>query len=154
MKAKALGAILLCTIYALPTQAQGTAQPIVVTASYWEEALFHGSLGAYAVAAIEDGHVTKVIIDNSDGSLVEGNPLPAWIIDEFGTTVLEAWKVGVTVAMVAGMEVLWFKWGRHGGKWMRVAMISASVGIAVLQAVVVRSNVELGTTGSSFLFNF
>lgn len=144
---------LLCGLWALPTQAQGTAQPIV-TASYWEDFVVGGAIIGYVFESIEDGHVTKIIIDNSDGSLVEGNPLPAWIIREFGTTTLEAWKVGMTLVLAIAMEETWRRWGRYGGKWTRVAYISTYVGLAVFQAVVVRSNVELGVTGKSFLFTF
>lgn len=137
----------LVLLAAAPALAQGTARAFEPPSTV-QQMLFHGGVGAYVVAGIHDGRQTKLNLDTNPG-LVEGNALPAWIINEFGTTTFQAWKIGMTFAIAAGLEWVWHTWDSPTGRWV---LIATTLGIAVLQGVVIESNLQVSVLGTSFLF--
>ena len=136
-------ALIALLAFTAPVAAQGTSQPI--TAHWAEDALAHGLAGSYFALSMADWWQTIFGLSTDDFS--EGNPAPNLILQRFGTTGLSVYKVSLTIVAVSIYEYLWIAYGRRGGKWTRVAIISLGIGMNAIQGLVVHHNSSLTITG-------
>ncbi len=146
---KRLLLLLACLVYVLPATAQGTAQAFEPPTGL-QQMVFHGSMGAYLVLGWTDGQITELAINSGDFD--EANPAAALLFERFGTTHIEAWKLGVTIGITALLEFVWWKF--EMSRRMRWIVTGVAVFAASFQGLAVRSNNQVVFTGSSFVFDF